>query len=43
MKKSIEFNVKPDWDEIEKIRIESAEFLQAHEITDDTIHSLSMI
>ena len=43
MKKSIEFNVKPDWDEIEKIRNESAEFLQAHELTDDTIHSLSMI
>ena len=43
MKKSIEFNVKPDWDEIEKIRNESAEFLQSHELTDDTIHSLSMI
>ena len=43
MKKSIEFNVKPEWDEIEKIRNESAEFLQAHELTDDTIHSLSMI
>ena len=43
MKKSIKFNVKPDWDEIEKIRNESAEFLQAHELTDDTIHSLSMI
>ena len=43
MKKSIEFNVKPEWDEIEKIRNESAEFLQTHELTDDTIHSLSMI
>ena len=43
MKKSIEFKVKPEWDEIEKIRNESAEFLQAHEFTDDTIHSLSMI
>ena len=43
MKKSIEFKVKPEWDEIEKIRNESAEFLQTHELTDDTIHSLSMI
>jgi hypothetical protein len=43
MKKSIEFNVKPDWDEIEKVRNESADFLQSHELSDDTIHSLSMI
>ena len=43
MKKSIEFNVKPDWDEIEKVRNESADFLQSHELTDDTIHSLSMV
>jgi hypothetical protein len=43
MKTSIEFKVKPDWDEIEKIRNKSAEFLQAHNLTDDTIHSLSMI
>ena len=43
MKKSIEFNVKPEWDEIEKIRNQSAAFLQAHELTDDTVHSLSMI
>ena len=43
MKTSIEFDVKPEWDEIEKIRNESAEFLQTHELTDDTIHSLSMI
>ena len=43
MKKSIEFNVKPDWDEIEKVRNESADFLQSHELSDNTIHSLSMI
>ncbi len=43
MKKLIKFNVKPEWDEIEKIRNESTEFLQSHELTDDTIHSLSMI
>lgn len=43
MKKSIEFNIKPDWDEIETVRNESAEFLQSHELSDDTIHSLSMI
>ena len=43
MKKTIEFDVKPDWDEIEKVRNESADFLQSHELSDDTIHSLSMI
>ena len=43
MKKSIEFNIKPDWDEIEKVRNESAEFLQSHDLSDDTIHSWSMI
>ena len=43
MKTSIEFNVKPDWDEIEKVRNESADFLQSHELSDNTIHSLSMI
>ena len=43
MKKSIEFNVKPDWDEIEKVRNESVDFLQPHELSDDTVHSLSMI
>jgi hypothetical protein len=43
MKKSIEFNVKPEWDEIEKVRNESADFLQSHELSDNTIHSLSMI
>ncbi len=43
MNKSIEFDVKPDWDEIEKVRNESADFLQAHELSDDTTHSLSMI
>ena len=43
MMKSIEFKIAPDWEEIEKIRNESAEFLQAHRLSDDTIHSLSMI
>ena len=43
MKKSIEFSIKPDWDEIEKVRNESAEFLQSHNLCDETIHSLSMI
>jgi len=43
MKTSIEFAVKPDWDEIEKVRNESVEFLQSHGLSDDTIHSLSMI
>jgi len=43
MQTSIEFIVKPEWDEIEKIRNKSAEFLQAHHLNEDTIHSLSMI
>jgi len=43
MKTSIEFDVKPDWDEIEKIRNESVDFFQSHKLSDDTIHSLSMI
>jgi hypothetical protein len=43
MKKSIKFNVKPEWEEIEKIRNQSSEFLQSHELADDTVHSLSMI
>jgi len=43
MKKSIEFNVKPDWDEIEKVRNESTDFLQSHGLSDDAVHSLSMI
>lgn len=43
MKKSIEFNVKPNWEEIETVRNESAEFLQSHELADDTVHSLTMI
>ena len=43
MKKSIEFKVKPDWDEIEKVRNESADFLQSHKLSDNAIHSLSMI
>lgn len=43
MKKSIEFNVKPDWDEIEKVRNESIDFFRSLKLTDDTIHSLSMI
>ena len=43
METSIEFNLKPDWDEIEKIRFKSAGFLQAHKFTGDSIDSLSMI
>lgn len=43
MKKSIEFNVKPDWDEIEKVRNESIDFFRSLKLTDDSIHSLSMI
>jgi hypothetical protein len=43
MKNSIEFKVKPDWDEIEKVRNESADFLQSHKLSDNAIHSLSMI
>lgn len=43
MMKSIKFKIKPSWDEIEKIRIESSDFLQSQGLSDETIHSLSMI
>jgi len=43
MKKSIEFSIKPEWDEIEKVRNESLDFLQAHGLSDDSVHSLSMV
>jgi len=43
MKKSIEFSIKPEWDEIERVRNESTDFLQSHGISDDAVHSLSMI
>ena len=43
MKKSIEFSIQPEWDEIERVRNESTDFLQSHGISDDAVHSLSMI
>ena len=43
MKKTSKFSVKPDWDEIEKVRNESTQFLQTHGLSDDTVHALSMI
>lgn len=43
MKKSIEFSIKPEWDEIEIVRNESTDFLQSHGLSDDAVHSLSMI
>ena len=43
MGNSIKFKVKPDWEKIENIRNESAEFLHSHKIPDETIYSLSMI
>ena len=43
MKKSIEFSIKPEWGEIEKVRNESLYFLQSHGLSDDAVHSLSMI
>jgi len=43
MKNSIEFDIKPDWNAIEKVRNQSTDFLQSHGISDDAVHSLSMI
>lgn len=40
---TIKLKVKPDWDNIENIRNESADFLHSHKISDETIYSLSMI
>jgi len=43
MNNSIEFNIEPVWDEIEKVRNESTDFLQSQGLSDDAVHSLSMI
>ena len=37
------FFIEPDWDEIEKIRNKSVDFLYTHKISDETIYSLSMV
>lgn len=39
----IKLKVVPEWDNIENIRNESAEFFHSHKLTDEAIYSLSMI
>jgi len=42
-KTSIKFHLEPNWDELEKIRKKSMLFLRSHGLSDDSIHTLSMI
>lgn len=41
--RSIKLVVKPNWDEIQKVRTESSEFLRTHGLPDDTVHALTMV
>ena len=43
MKNILKLKVRPEWDEIEKARMESLSYFQEHGISDENIHSLSMI
>jgi len=43
MQRAIKLSVKPTWNEIEKARIESLQFLQSHGFSGDSIHSLTMV
>ena len=43
MKRSIKLAVDPDWDEIEKVRKESSEFLRSHGLPDYAVHALTMV
>ena len=37
------FSLEPDWEKIEDIRNKSADFLYSHNMSDETIYSLSMV
>ena len=43
MENSLRLNIKPDWNEIEKLRMAGVNFLESHGFTDELIHSLTMI
>lgn len=43
MQKSIHLKLKPDWKEIEPIRLESSKFLEGHKFSADTVNALTMI
>jgi len=43
MQKSIHLKLKPDWKEIEPIRLESSKFLEGHRFSTDTVNALTMI
>jgi|GEM_PF-340761 len=43
MKRSIKLTVSPSWDEIERVRNESDEFLRSHMLPHDTVDALTMV
>jgi len=43
MKRSMKLIVDPNWDEIERVRNESNEFLRTHPLSDDTVYALTLV
>jgi len=43
MEKFLKLNLKPEWDEIEKVRNKSGVFLKSHGFSEDHIHALTMV
>ncbi len=43
MKKSMGLNIKPKWDEIEKVRNKSSKFLKSHGFSNETVYALTMV
>ena len=43
MERSMKLIVKPRWDEVEKVRNKSSEFLKSHGFSKDSIHALVMV
>jgi len=43
MKRSVKLIVDPNWDEIERVRNESNEFLRTHALSDDTVYALTLV
>ena len=43
MRNSIQFKLKPDWEEIEPIRLESSKFFEGHGFSADAVSALTMV
>lgn len=43
MERSLKVILEPTWEEIEKARNRSSDFLNAHELSNDTVHALTMV